>query len=216
MRLINLKKLMFAALGSVMGALSALLVILPLAGAIQAPHLDTFPTTASRPLLNSSILPGELAGGLSSKVEDIPFAEPQVELPSVNPTAVADRRSPKNFAEPPFSQEAIDYLTEVGFGVEYGSSTTVLHKWTEDVNLRTYGSPTPRDLATLTQVVAELNELISGIELTLNDGPADIEVHFAPESRFHSIEPDYIPTNYGFFRVWWDHEGAIYKVVGPE
>ncbi len=102
-------------------------------------------------------------------------------------------------------------MTEVGFGVEYGSSSTVLHKWTEDVNLRIYGSPTPADVAALTQVVSELNELISGIELTLNNGPADLEVHFAPESQFQSIETHYIPVNYGFFRVWWDHEGAIYQ-----
>ena len=106
-------------------------------------------------------------------------------------------------------QEAIAYLTEIGFGVEYGSSSTVLHKWTTDVNLRMYGSPTPTDVATLTQVVTELNELIRGIELTLNDGPADVEVHFVPESQFQSIEPHYQPVNYGFFRVWWDHGGTM-------
>ena len=109
-------------------------------------------------------------------------------------------------------REAIAYLTEIGFGVEYGSSSTVLHKWTTDVNLRMYGSPTPTDVATLTQVVTELNELIRGIELTLNDGPADVEVHFVPESQFQSIEPHYQPVNYGFFRVWWDHGGTM---VGP-
>ncbi len=32
-----------------------------------------------------------------------------------------------------------------------------------------------------------------------------------PESQFATVEPSYIPTNYGFFRVWWDHQGAIYK-----
>ena len=112
---------------------------------------------------------------------------------------------------PAFGQEAIDYLAEVGFGVESGSSSTVLHKWTEDVNLRIYGTPTPADVATLTQVVTELNELIQGIELTLNDGPTDLEGYFVPEAQCQSIEPDYIPVNFGFFRVWWDHEAAIYR-----
>ena len=139
-------------------------------------------------------------------VEDSPLAGRQVETPSVE-----DRDSLIKFAGPDYGQEAIDYLTEVGFGTEYGSSSGVLHKWTEDVNLRIYGSPTPTDVATLTQVVSELNELISGIDLTLTDGPADIEVHFVPESQFQSIEPHYIPVNFGFFRVWWDHEGAIYQ-----
>ena len=36
-------------------------------------------------------------------------------------------------------------------------------------------------------------------------------MHFVPEAQFQDIEPDYIPVNYGFFRVWWDHEGAIYR-----
>ena len=112
---------------------------------------------------------------------------------------------------PAFGQEAIDYLAEVGFGVDSGSSSTVLHKWTEDVNLRIYGTPTPADVATLTQVVTELNELIQGIELTLNDGPTDLEGYFVPEAQCQSIEPDYIPVNFGFFRVWWDHEAAIYR-----
>ena len=210
MRLIKLKKAMLAAFGTVMGGLSGLLIILPLAGAIQSPPVDTLPTVALRSLSASSTRSPELAGELPPIVEDNPLAGRQVEPTSVKPLG-SPIKSAGKFAGPSYSQEAIDYLTEVGFGVEYGSSSTVLHKWTEDVNLRIYGSPTLADIATLTQVVSELNELISGIELTLNDGPGDVEVHFALESQFQSIEPHYIPVNYGFFRVWWDHEGAIYR-----
>ncbi len=206
MRQIRLKKIILAGLGTVMGGLSGLLIILPLAGAIQAPPSDTLPTAALRSFSASSTRSAKLTGELLPIVEDNPLAGRQVEPPSVEALG-----SSIKFAGPAYGQEAIDYLTEVGFGVEYGSSSTVLHKWTEDVNLRIYGSPTPADVAALTQVVSELNQLISGIELTLNDGPADLEVHFAPESQFESIEPHYIPVNYGFFRVWWDHEGAIYQ-----
>ena len=216
MKLIKLKKIALAALGSVMGGLSGLLIILPLAGAIQAPPHDTLPAAAPRPWSASSARPAELSGESPAIAEDNPLAGRQVEPPSTGylsfePPSVEARGSPIKFVGPAFGQEAIDYLAEVGFGVEYGSSSTVLHKWTEDVNLRIYGSPTPADVATLTQVVSELNELIQGIELTLNDGPADLEVYFVPEAQFQSIEPDYIPVNYGFFRVWWDHEGAIYR-----
>ena len=193
-----------------------MLIILPLAGAIQAPPHDTLPAAAPRPWSASSARPAELSGESPAIAEDNPLAGRQVEPPSTGylsfePPSVEARGSPIKFVGPAFGQEAIDYLAEVGFGVEYGSSSTVLHKWTEDVNLRIYGSPTPADVATLTQVVSELNELIQGIELTLNDGPADLEVYFVPEAQFQSIEPDYIPVNYGFFRVWWDHEGAIYR-----
>jgi hypothetical protein len=42
-------------------------------------------------------------------------------------------------------------------------------------------------------------------------GPkANCEIHFAPESRFASIEPQYVPTNYGFFWTNWNADGEIY------
>jgi hypothetical protein len=42
-------------------------------------------------------------------------------------------------------------------------------------------------------------------------GPsANCEIHFAPESRFASIEPHYVPTNYGFFWTNWNADGEIY------
>ncbi len=211
MRLIKLKKIMFAAIGSFIGALSGLLIILPLAGAIQAPPLDTLPTTGTRSLPASTSLPAAPTGELPSTFEDSPLAVPLVELPLIEPLSVEDPGSLIEFDGPSHGQDAIDYLMEVGFGVEYGRSSKVLHKWTEDINLQIYGSPTPTDVATLTQVVSELNELIKGIELTVNNGTADLEVHFVPESQFRRIEPRYIPVNYGFFRVWWDHEGAIYR-----
>lgn len=39
---------------------------------------------------------------------------------------------------------------------------------------------------------------------------ANCEIHFAPESRFASIEPHYVPTNYGFFWTNWNANGEIY------
>jgi len=107
--------------------------------------------------------------------------------------------------------KALDYLSEVGFGDEYGSSSPLIHKWTRDVNIRIQGTPTPADVETLNLVVSELNSLLTGIELRLTDGAADMEVHFAPESRFAEIEPKYQPGNLGFFRVWMDQNGAIYR-----
>ena len=107
--------------------------------------------------------------------------------------------------------KALDYLSEVGFGDEYGSSAPLIHKWTRDVNIGIQGTPTPADVDTLNLVVAELNSLLTGIELRLTDGAADMEVHFAPESSFAAIEPDYQAGNLGFFRVWMDQNGAIYR-----
>ncbi len=123
--------------------------------------------------------------------------------------ALAGRGKP-----PPESKDeamALNYLSEVGFGDEYGSSPPVLHKWTKDVGIGIQGTPTPADVATVNQVVAELNYLLAGLELELTDGVADIEIHFAPETRFAAIEPNYQPVNMGFFRVWMARNGAIQR-----
>ena len=104
---------------------------------------------------------------------------------------------------------AMEYLSEIGFGVEYGSTAPVLHKWTQDVRLKVHGSPTEADLHTLRLVVSELNSLVEEINLELVDEEANLEVHFSPESHFSSIEPTYVPVNLGYFRVWFDGDGAI-------
>ena len=104
---------------------------------------------------------------------------------------------------------AMEYLSEIGFGVEYGSAMPVIHKWTQDVRIVVHGSPTEADLQTLDQVVSELNFLVGEINLELVDEAANLEVYFSPESHFSEIEPTYVPTNLGFFRVWFDGEGVI-------
>ena len=112
-------------------------------------------------------------------------------------------------AEPLRPVSAMDYLSEIGFGVEYGSAAPVLHKWTQDVRIKVHGSPTEADRQTLAQVVSELNTLVGETNLELVDETANLEAYFSPESHFSGIEPTCVPTNLGFFRVWFDGEGAI-------
>jgi hypothetical protein len=37
----------------------------------------------------------------------------------------------------------------------------------------------------------------------------NIDIHFVPESSFTSVDPQYVPVNLGFFRVWWDSQEVI-------
>ena len=104
---------------------------------------------------------------------------------------------------------AMEYLSEIGFGVEYGSTAPVLHQWIQDVKIRIHGSPTEADLQVVELVMLDLNSLIEGINLELVNEGANLEVYFAPESSFSTIDPTYVPVNLGFFRVWFDSEGAI-------
>ena len=106
---------------------------------------------------------------------------------------------------------AMDYLSEIAFGVEYGSAEPVLHKWTDDVRIKVHGSPTKADLRSLEQVVSELNTMVGEINLVLVDEGANLDVYYSPEAQFFDIEPTYVPTNLGFFRVWFDGEGVIHQ-----
>ena len=110
-----------------------------------------------------------------------------------------------------YSPESLDYLNEIGFGVEYGEADLALHKWTEDVRINVHGTPTRADLEALGQVVAELNGLLSDVRLQVTDGDGNLEIYFLPESQFAAVEPGYLPVNLGFFRVWWDNTGAIHR-----
>ena len=87
----------------------------------------------------------------------------------------------------------------------------MLHRWADDVRIKVYGAPTDADINALNRVVGELNQLVSGLTLSVTDGKAEVEMYFVPESRFSAIEPQYIPVNLGFFRVWWNSQGTIYR-----
>ena len=101
-----------------------------------------------------------------------------------------------------YTAEELAYFYEIAFGAEYGQGASVLHKWTDDVRIKVVGSPTDSDLVTLNQAIADLNGLIGGVSLAIAKRDTNVEIHFARESQFRSIEPNYVPTNYGFFWSW--------------
>lgn len=113
-----------------------------------------------------------------------------------------------------YTGEEIDYFAEIAFGAEFGGANARLRKWRQSIRIKTHGDPTAEDEATLTEVVEELDDLIGVIQLELtDDDDGDIDIHFAPESEFSDILSDYIPTNYGFFWVWWNASSEIVRSV---
>ena len=106
---------------------------------------------------------------------------------------------------------AVEYFYEVAFGGEFASSELALHKWSRDIRIKVHGKPTADDLDTLSQVVGDLNDLVAGLTIRIEETNANVDLYFVPESEFLSIESKYISTNYGFFRVWWDRKGSIHK-----
>lgn len=111
-----------------------------------------------------------------------------------------------------FSQEEIDYFTEIALGAEFGDETPVIKKWTDDIRIKVNGKPTAEDLQTLNNIVTDLNEIITGIKIKLVDKNGNLTITFSPESDFTSIDAHYVPTNYGFFwALWHDDNFVIYE-----
>ncbi len=111
-----------------------------------------------------------------------------------------------------FSQEEIDYFTEIALGAEFGDETPVIKKWTNDIRIKVNGEPAAKDLQTLNNIVTDLNEIITGIKIKLVDKNENLTITFSPESDFTSIDAHYVPTNYGFFwALWHDDNFVIYE-----
>lgn len=109
-----------------------------------------------------------------------------------------------------YTQEEVDYFLEIALGAEYGSSENTIKKWTQDIKLKVHGTPTESDRQTLDTVISELNDIIGSIQLSIVDQGANVDIHFLPESEFSSVEPNYVPVNYGFFWVQWYATKEIY------
>lgn len=110
-----------------------------------------------------------------------------------------------------YPQAAVDYFVEIAFGPEFGGGPREIRKWTSDVEIEVHGEPNADDLITLYDVVADLNAIITTIEIRVVDGDGNVDVHFAPVSSFADIEPNYVSGNMGFFWVWWDARGSIVR-----
>ena len=112
-----------------------------------------------------------------------------------------------------FTQEEIEYFTEIALGAEFGDEVPVIKKWTDNIRIKIDGEPTETDIQTINGIVNDLNELISGINIKLVEERENLTITFSPESNFAEIDPNYVPTNYGFFwALWHDDNFVIYDV----
>ena len=110
-----------------------------------------------------------------------------------------------------YSQEEIAYFTEISLGAEFGDGIPVIRKWTDNIRIKVDGEPTEADLQTITNIIDDFNELISGIKIKQVDKKENLTITFSPENQFKSIDQNYVPTNYGFFwALWHDDNFVIY------
>lgn len=111
-----------------------------------------------------------------------------------------------------FTQEEIEYFTEIALGAEFGDEIPVIKKWTNDIRIKIIGKPTEADMQTINSIISDLNYLIGGIKIKLIDKKGNLTITFPPENQFKAIDQNYVPTNYGFFwALWHDDNFVIYN-----
>jgi len=112
------------------------------------------------------------------------------------------------------NKEELAYFADIVLGAEYGNQAKVIKKWMSDITISVQGKPTAEDMRTLKQVVLELNLLVvPALRISLIERDGNIQFHFIPESRFSEVVSGYVPTNLGFFWVWWNNRYEIYQAT---
>ncbi|MDA0734816.1 MAG: DUF2927 domain-containing protein [Chloroflexi bacterium] len=222
----QVQSILYAILALVVGVFSADVPVIPADESISIPvpvvvesRVRVDPATSSSSVPESSsteVLSPEpvIHDGVPASVEPEQTVLGPSEASALLPVFRQETQPLTNLED--FGVDAVDYLAQIGFGAEYGSSSAVLHRWEDDVRIKVHGEPTEADLATLRQVAQELDSLIPDLTLQimrsdapLTDEDPNVDVHFLPESRFALVDPQYVPVNLGFFRVWWDDDEVI-------
>ena len=137
-------------------------------------------------------------------------------LLSVGTAFLVTHRSQK-YAQKPvaklsISKRGLDYFNEIAFGSEFGGNAPVIHKWQKpNVTIAVSGSFKKNDKECLDKVVKDFNDISSEVHLAIAQNSNDINMYFAPEPEFKNIEPNYQPTNYGYFWVSFADDQTIKK-----
>jgi len=87
-----------------------------------------------------------------------------------------------------YTQEEINYFTEIALGAEFGDTVPVIKKWKDNIRIKINGTPTAADIQTINSIVSDLNELIGEINVKIVDKNENITITFSPESDFAKIE----------------------------
>ena len=108
-----------------------------------------------------------------------------------------------------YTDNEIEYFTEIALGSEYGSNVQVIRRWDSDIKIKINGNPNEKDLQTLNQVISDINEIIGDkINLSLVDSNQNIDINFVPLSDFSICNA--APGNYGYFNCKWSNN-VIYE-----
>lgn len=112
-------------------------------------------------------------------------------------------------SKPKISKAGLAYFFAIALGTEFGSAVKVVTMWDKrEVTVRVHGGAA-QSRSCLSKVISDFNAITEMTDLNLTTTAADIELYFAPVSKFRSIEPRYVAGNDEFFYMNWADTYAI-------
>ncbi|MBW6437472.1 DUF2927 domain-containing protein [Actinoplanes hulinensis] len=155
-------------------------------------------------LLTACDSPG---GGAANATASSPAVITPTTSPAASPTPSATP-SPAP-VKPRISKAGLAHFLAVAFDTEYGDDAGVITMWEKpEVTVRVHGGAA-KSRSCVNKVIADFNALSATTDLRLTQSTADIELHFAPVSKFRSIEPKYVSGNDGFLYYHWSDRGVL-------
>ena len=107
-------------------------------------------------------------------------------------------------------QQVFEYFEEVVLHMEFNDGTgncALVQKWLGPLCYRIYGSPTEEDLAILTALFAQLNEIpgFPGIYAAADEEPENLSIRFLDHEGFRAAFSDFFNGEdaYGGTRFWY-------------
>ena len=83
-----------------------------------------------------------------------------------------------------YTQEQLDYFSEIVPLADNGSDEKIIYKWTSDVRISFAGDPTSGDIQTAKDCAAVLSTLTGNISVTLSDSNPNIIIYIGTSDRF--------------------------------
>jgi len=146
-------------------------------------------------------------------VEKEPTAQSTDETPTAESTVDGGATAPPHSTLylPEYStQQIFDYFEEVVLHTEYSTgsgNSALVQKWNEPLRYCIYGNPTDKDLAVLTDLFAQLNEIAGfpGIHAAADDEPENLTISFLDKESFNESFSEFINGEdaYGATQFWY-------------
>jgi hypothetical protein len=132
-------------------------------------------------------------------------------------SSIASNDNPKKALLSEQQKSVITYFKEVALGFEFGNTTAVTRKWTNNMNIYIAGKPSAEAKAELKKIAAEINALANdGFKINIVSRREDSNMYlfFGSKSEYAELFPKEAPLlkgASGLCTISWNNKNHIIK-----